>query len=102
MSRAREPLEAAERRRGSDGADYALQSRVVDFDPLEQRVTYEMRAGMWRDGELVREEEHTLHINLYFKNELQLLLERAGDRKSTRLNSSHGSISYAAFCLNKK
>src|SRR5438128_9796513 len=24
------------------------------------------------------------------------------DRKSTRLNSSHGSISYAAFCLKKK
>src|SRR3989337_3949308 len=23
------------------------------------------------------------------------------DRKSTRLNSSHGSISYAVFCLNK-
>src|SRR6202161_4949867 len=25
-----------------------------------------------------------------------------GDRKSTRLNSSHHSISYAVFCLNKK
>src|SRR3989337_1750537 len=24
------------------------------------------------------------------------------DRKSTRLNSSHGSISYAVFCLTKK
>src|SRR5207245_11005868 len=24
--------------------------------------------------------------------------ERGGDRKSTRLNSSHGSISYAVFC----
>src|SRR3989337_329433 len=24
------------------------------------------------------------------------------DRKSTRLNSSHGSISYAVFCLNEK
>src|SRR2546429_4698339 len=24
-----------------------------------------------------------------------------GDRKSTRLNSSHGYISYAVFCLNK-
>src|SRR5207245_7944715 len=24
-----------------------------------------------------------------------------GDRKSTRLNSSHGSISYAVFCLKK-
>src|SRR5690242_21501185 len=26
----------------------------------------------------------------------------AGDRKSTRLNSSHMSISYAVFCLKKK
>src|SRR2546429_5260125 len=25
-----------------------------------------------------------------------------GDRKSTRLNSSHGYISYAVFCLQKK
>src|SRR2546429_3293081 len=27
---------------------------------------------------------------------------RAQDRKSTRLNSSHGYISYAVFCLKKK
>src|SRR5438128_8513067 len=27
---------------------------------------------------------------------------QVGDRKSTRLNSSHGSISYAVFCLKKK
>src|SRR5438477_8352190 len=27
---------------------------------------------------------------------------RPGDRKSTRLNSSHMSISYAVFCLKKK
>src|SRR5689334_24538475 len=27
---------------------------------------------------------------------------RGGDRKSTRLNSSHSSISYAVFCLKKK
>src|SRR5256886_11900897 len=26
----------------------------------------------------------------------------AGDRKSTRLNSSHSQISYAVFCLKKK
>src|SRR6266705_3776062 len=26
----------------------------------------------------------------------------AGDRKSTRLNSSHRTISYAVFCLKKK
>src|SRR5207245_8514362 len=29
-------------------------------------------------------------------------LLKTGDRKSTRLNSSHGSISYAVFCLKKK
>src|SRR5690348_17540037 len=30
------------------------------------------------------------------------LLQLAEDRKSTRLNSSHPSISYAVFCLKKK
>src|SRR2546421_4982758 len=28
--------------------------------------------------------------------------QRRGDRKSTRLNSSHDQISYAVFCLKKK
>src|SRR2546430_3231242 len=28
--------------------------------------------------------------------------KRHGDRKSTRLNSSHSQISYAVFCLKKK
>src|SRR2546422_6002850 len=30
------------------------------------------------------------------------LVEMAKDRKSTRLNSSHGYISYAVFCFKKK
>src|SRR5438128_7402625 len=30
------------------------------------------------------------------------LVANPGDRKSTRLNSSHGSNSYAVFCLKKK
>src|SRR5687768_18200265 len=35
--------------------------------------------------------------------ELKMLAsQRHGDRKSTRLNSSHGYISYAVFCLKKK
>src|SRR2546422_2986999 len=34
---------------------------------------------------------------------LKVIMERSsGDRKSTRLNSSHGYISYAVFCLKKK
>src|SRR5438067_6021279 len=32
----------------------------------------------------------------------QIIAEFARDRKSTRLNSSHVSISYAVFCLKKK
>src|SRR5687768_17981336 len=32
----------------------------------------------------------------------RLRAEAKGDRKSTRLNSSHGYISYAVFCLKKK
>src|ERR1035441_10951460 len=43
---------------------------------------------------------------LYFWNESDpstgLVLDRARDRKSTRLNSSHLGISYAVFCLKKK
>src|SRR5258705_4275196 len=31
-----------------------------------------------------------------------ICLPREGDRKSTRLNSSHLGISYAVFCLKKK
>ena len=53
----REPRAAAA---GSDGAEYALCARVVGFDPLAQRLSWEMRAFMWRDGELVAEEEHHL------------------------------------------
>lgn len=78
IPRAWEPLESVERRRGSDGAEYALDSRVVGLDPLEQLVDYEMRAGMWQNGELVREEGHPLRINFYFRNELLLLLDRTG------------------------
>src|SRR2546429_4629310 len=33
---------------------------------------------------------------------IQLLDGKSRDRKSTRLNSSHGYISYAVFCLKKK
>src|SRR5690349_22282085 len=34
--------------------------------------------------------------------EQQLRRQRRGDRKSTRLNSSHVESSYAVFCLKKK
>src|SRR3712207_6904734 len=33
---------------------------------------------------------------------VELFVVDDGDRKSTRLNSSHANISYAVFCLKKK
>src|SRR5256884_5237410 len=42
---------------------------------------------------------HPQLLDLVHDLELQLILV---DRKSTRLNSSHGYISYAVFCLKKK
>src|SRR4051794_41719848 len=38
----------------------------------------------------------------YIPRDLEVEARRGLDRKSTRLNSSHPSISYAVFCLKKK
>src|SRR5699024_11876671 len=43
----------------------------------------------------------TMNVTLYFSNKTGDSLIKQ-DRKSTRLNSSHVSISYAVFCLKKK
>src|SRR2546422_6991592 len=37
-----------------------------------------------------------------FRKREEMRLRALQDRKSTRLNSSHGYISYAVFCLKKK
>jgi SAM-dependent methyltransferase len=66
------------RRTGSDGAEYALCHRVLAFDPLLQQVSREIRAFMWQDGQLAAEEEHRLTETFYFRDELVLMLERAG------------------------
>src|SRR2546429_5005606 len=39
---------------------------------------------------------------LLIRSLVKVLSVEKGDRKSTRLNSSHGYISYAVFCLKKK
>ncbi len=67
-----------ERRRAADGSEYELRARLVGLDPLEQQMTFQMHAAMWRDGELVAEEEYRLTERMYFKDELVLMLEQAG------------------------
>src|SRR2546422_8064612 len=49
----------------------------------------------------VRLEHHRLDIIIRIRIEIGIE-PSIGDRKSTRLNSSHGYISYAVFCLKKK
>src|SRR2546427_8701852 len=57
------------------------------------------RSPIIRDGKSVIFEvsDDSQVIAKYLDAKLQL-----GDRKSTRLNSSHSQISYAVFCLKKK
>src|SRR3712207_7412481 len=43
-----------------------------------------------------------LQVNVADISEEVAALALQGDRKSTRLNSSHANISYAVFCLKKK
>src|SRR2546430_6260286 len=45
---------------------------------------------------------HGVNIMEFVKQFNAKTQSAAGDRKSTRLNSSHSQISYAVFCLKKK
>src|SRR3712207_7496616 len=46
--------------------------------------------------------EEATGIFLTGGNQVKIASLLGGDRKSTRLNSSHANISYAVFCLKKK
>src|SRR5438309_9317736 len=58
-------------------------------------------AGIWLG---LRTEAASAWTAIHFGASESLAGEMTGsaDRKSTRLNSSHSSISYAVFCLKKK
>src|SRR5690625_3185884 len=70
---------------------------------------YPAASGGIKKGDVVKEINNT---PIQFWDEVRpntkkgevnsLLVSRDGDRKSTRLNSSHVAISYAVFCLKKK
>src|SRR5690348_18039436 len=46
--------------------------------------------------------KHTTGTDRRLRSSVRIPKSYAQDRKSTRLNSSHPSISYAVFCLKKK
>src|SRR3712207_2728987 len=65
---------------------------------------YRRRAGMCRRGRGERLAEIVVgvfYVHIVHLRRVHLPAEQ-GDRKSTRLNSSHANISYAVFCLKKK
>lgn len=66
------------RKTASDGSEFSLSNRLVDLEPLAQRATYEIHARMWHQGDLVAEEKNQLMMTLYFKDEIVLMLEKAG------------------------
>src|SRR5690348_18169015 len=66
---------------------------TVEWDPIPGRVILTTRPGT---------PPKVLQVTLYELDATGLPAYPKVDRKSTRLNSSHPSISYAVFCLKKK
>src|SRR3712207_7370703 len=65
-----------------------------------QMTTWTVREGLM-DNQIYGSTEGR-DGTLWFATRKGLIQWRDGDRKSTRLNSSHANISYAVFCLKKK
>ena len=50
----------------------------MSVNPLEESQTRQLRARLWRNGELLEEQVQTMRYEEYGMNELILMLERAG------------------------
>jgi SAM-dependent methyltransferase len=69
-----------ERRKTADGDEIEMLHRLLEMNPLEQMYESQVRMRLWTDGKVVREEEYSLKENLYFAQEVLLLLDEAGFR----------------------
>src|SRR3712207_7260097 len=70
---------------------------------LEDRLGHEVLGRDHLERPLLAAElvlEHLRDVRVHLAE--RAVEEVLGDRKSTRLNSSHANISYAVFCLKKK
>src|SRR5689334_4897105 len=72
----------------------------AQISPDGRYVAYIVQQTNWEDNEFVRQ----IWVYMLATGERYQLTsgKKSRDRKSTRLNSSHSSISYAVFCLKKK
>jgi SAM-dependent methyltransferase len=74
-----EPWPASgERRQAADGSQFELRTRALEVDPLDQSLRVEIRAEKSRDGRLIAAETHVITMRKYFRDELVMMLERAG------------------------
>src|SRR5256884_6393175 len=73
--------------------------KEIDFEPAELRYLLQL-------AEALKMAKYAgTEVQRLGGKEIALIFEKTStrtDRKSTRLNSSHGYISYAVFCLKKK
>src|SRR3989442_4438400 len=76
---------------------YLLGTRLFMVMEVDEHFSFEAKAKADRNNPKVREWEQ-----LMSKFQKPLPQAKPGDKKSTRLNSSHVRISYAVFCLKKK
>src|SRR2546422_5315450 len=63
------------------------------------KVAFDIRRLFWYQWSLMGS---TMGNDAEYREIVRVLGAGELDRKSTRLNSSHGYISYAVFCLKKK
>jgi SAM-dependent methyltransferase len=62
----------------TDGTEIELTTRTIMTDPFENVAARQIRVRLWRRDEVLQEEIHTQRLDDYTKNELVLMLERAG------------------------
>src|SRR5207249_7530506 len=82
--------------RGDDGEAAAMLAGPRGLDGGVEREQVRLIGDLFDDGDAVGDHLHGL---AGFRDRQGIRPGHEGDRKSTRLNSSHVSISYAVFCL---
>src|SRR5699024_11738866 len=85
---------------------------MASKNQIKDGIAEILRKENFSKGVVVRQEDNRLHIDMYIIVSYGTKISEVAhnvqsqvkyiDRKSTRLNSSHVSISYAVFCFKKQ
>jgi hypothetical protein len=72
-----------DRRLANDGTEVEIRARQLEFNPLEQTTTLEIRVSQYRGDKEMAVETGEIDISLYFRKEIELMLMVAGFRSVT-------------------